>query len=75
MDVPMMLSAFEIGVKLKKLRGELPVSRVSEETGIGISAINNYEAGIRIPRDEAKIRLAHYYGTTVDDLFYSHDDT
>jgi len=75
MDIPMMLSAFEIGVKLKKLRGELPVSRVSEETGIGISAINNYEAGIRIPRDEAKIRLAHYYGTTVENLFYTHDDT
>ena len=63
------------GAKLKKLRGELTVARVSLDTGIGISAINNYEAGLRIPRDEAKIRLAHYYGTTVEDIFYTHDDT
>jgi len=57
--------------RLKDLRGSKTVFEVSEATGIGVSALLNYECGLRKPRDEAKMALAKYYGVSVDELFYS----
>lgn len=62
-----------IAKKLKALRvarGKTIVE-MSDETGIGRTALTNYELGIRVPRDEVKLRLAHYFETSVDDLFFS----
>lgn len=60
-----------VSAKLKSLRGDKSVFEVSEATGIGVSAILNYEAGLRIPNDETKAVLSNYYGVSVDELFYS----
>ena len=62
-----------IGKKLRQLRQEsgLSLAKVSNDTGIGRTALQNYEAGIRIPRDEAKAILASYYGKTIDFLFFT----
>lgn len=59
-----------IGKRLRDLRGEKTITEVSEDTGIGRSALNMYELGYRIPRDEAKIKLAEYYGKRVEDIFF-----
>lgn len=62
-----------IGQRLRNLRINLgkTIAEVSDDTGIGVSTLGNYENGIRIPRDETKIELAKYYHTTVEELFYS----
>ena len=63
--------AIEIGKRLRTLRGEKTIAAVAEEIGIGLSAMLNYEAGIRIPNDETKVKLSRYYGVSVDELFYA----
>ena len=60
-----------IAEKLVELRGEKTQVEVAENVGISLSALAMYETGNRIPRDEIKIRLANYYGTTVESLFFS----
>ena len=68
-----MLSAADIGNRLRELRGIRTRRGVARETGIGESALNNYERGIRVPNDRAKEILARYYGTTVGNLFFDED--
>lgn len=65
----------EIGKRLRSLRGDRMVAEVAEATGLGVSAISNYENGIRIPRDSAKIALARYYGVSIDELFFADEST
>lgn len=55
--------------KLIELRGERSQEEVSKALGISVSALSMYEQGNRIPRDEVKIRMANYYGITIEDLF------
>ncbi len=61
----------QIAEKLVELRGEKTQAEVAENVGISLSTLAMYETGERIPRDEIKIRLANYYGTTVESLFFS----
>ena len=58
------------GEKLRALRGERPAEEVANAVGISRSAIGMYENEERIPRDDIKIRLANYYQTTVQDIFF-----
>lgn len=60
-----------IGDKLKMLRGEKTLEKVSIDTGIGVSTLSNYEQNLRVPRDQNKKMLADYYNTTVDNIFFS----
>ena len=55
--------------KLIELRGKQSREEVSKALGISVSALAMYEQGNRIPRDEVKIRMANYYGITIEDLF------
>lgn len=55
--------------KLITLRGERSQEEVAKALGISISALSMYEQGNRIPRDEVKIRMAEYYGISIEDLF------
>lgn len=64
-----------IAKKLVDLRGEKSREQVAVDLGISYSAIVSYETGERIPRDEIKIKLANYYNTTVETIFFSHMDT
>ncbi len=64
------MNAVEIGRRLKALRGNKTIQEVSDATGIDPSTIGMYEIGQRIPRDNNKITLAEYYGTTVQKLFF-----
>lgn len=60
-----------IANRLKALRGNKPMSEVATSCGISVSALAMYETGQRIPRDEIKIRLASYYETSVNTLFFA----
>ena len=60
-----------IGKKLIELRGDKSREKVASDLGISVSAIGMYETGDRIPRDELKIRIAQYYGASVESIFYS----
>lgn len=55
--------------KLIQLRGNRSQEEVAKALGISVSALSMYEQGNRIPRDEIKIRMAEYYGITIDSLF------
>ena len=59
-----------IGEKLKKLRGNKSQTEVAKEIGITISAYSNYENNYRVPRDEAKRKIAEYFKKTVDEIFF-----
>ena len=69
------MDAKKIGATLIKLRGKRTQQEVADANNITVSAIGMYERGERIPRDEIKIRLANYYGKSVDDIFFAHNDT
>ena len=62
-----------IAKRLIELRGEKTQFEVAIEVGVSLSALAMYETGNRTPRDEIKIKLAKYYGLTVESLFFSPD--
>lgn len=61
----------KIGVMLLMLRGDRTQKEVAAELGISISALAMYENGHRVPRDEIKLKLATYYGKSVQEIFFS----
>ncbi len=63
------LVLFEIGHRLKELRGEKTLEEVAEAAHITKNTLIAYEAGERMPRDEAKNNLSTYYGVSIDSLF------
>ena len=65
------MNAIKIGNTLRKLRGEITQQKVAKALKISSSALAMYECGERIPRDEIKIKIADYYGKTVQEIFFS----
>ena len=59
------------GEILKDLRGNTPIGEVAEAVGVSKSAMHMYERSERRPRDEVKVRIAEYYKTTVEAIFYA----
>ena len=59
-----------VSEKLIVLRGERTQKEVAENIGITASALANYEAGIRMPRDEIKKKIAKYYKVSVGEIFF-----
>lgn len=60
-----------IGMKLKALRGQRTQQEVADKVGITKSALAMYERDKRVPRDEVKVKLAAFYGETVQAIFFS----
>lgn len=65
-----MLDAKEIGCRLRELRGNISRETVADAVDISVSAISMYENGDRIPRDIVKVKLASYYGRSVQEIFF-----
>lgn len=63
----------KISQRLKDLRVKKgkTIFEMAEETGLGASAISNYESGLRVPIDSVKVILARYFGVTVEELFFT----
>ena len=59
-----------IGEKLVFLRGSCTQIEVARALGISVSALSMYETNRRVPRDEIKVRISHYYEVNIFDLFY-----
>lgn len=59
-----------IGERLRELRGGRPRNEVGMAIGVTPQAILNYEQGVRIPSDDIKVKLADYFGKTVQEIFY-----
>ena len=64
------MDAVKIGERLKTLRGSRSQKEVADACGVTDMAISLYESGERTPRDEIKIRLAKYFNTTVEAIFF-----
>ena len=60
-----------VAERLVAARGNIPRTEVIKAVGISLSALTMYEIGQRIPRDEIKVKLAKYYGKTVEELFFA----
>ena len=60
-----------IAGRLKSLRGGTPIRAVAKDCGISHSALAMYENARRVPKDEIKIKLAKYYNTSIEDLFFT----
>lgn len=56
--------------RLTALRGQRSRAEVARALGISVSALQMYENGNRVPRDDLKVRIAAYYGVSVQRLFF-----
>lgn len=59
-----------VAEQLVSLRGDQKQEVVAAAVGISRSALAMYERGKRVPRDEIKVRLAKYYHTSVQAVFF-----
>lgn len=58
--------------RIKRLREAKGVSqeKAASDLGISHSAYTKYENNGLRPKDETKVKIANYYGVTVQELFY-----
>lgn len=61
----------KIAERLISLRGNITQKKLAEELGIAQSTYAMYELGERVPSDEKKKKIADYYHTTVQAIFYA----
>ena len=61
----------EFGETLRILRGSRSQDKMARELGITKSSWAMYERNERIPRDEIKVRIAEYFGKTVQEIFFT----
>lgn len=62
----------EVGLRLRALRKSAALSQreLAKKIMVSTAAITNYETGIRVPRDEIKIRIADFFEKTVQEIFF-----
>jgi len=65
------LDPVEIGRKLRQFRGDVPRSVVARKIGVAYSSLEFWERGVRVPPDFAKIKLAKFYGRSVEEIFFT----
>lgn len=58
------------GEKLRNLRGKKNKRKVAEELGVSYSSYVKYERNERVPRDDIKKKIAKYFKTSVQDIFF-----
>lgn len=64
------IDKMKVAKALVKLRGKRRRASVARELGISQQLLRAYELGLSVPGDEAKVKIARYYGKTVGSLFY-----
>lgn len=63
------MNARKIGMRIRKLRGSESQQTLANKLQISKSALAMYERGERIPRDEVKVRIARYFGVSLESIF------
>lgn len=66
-----MADTISIGQRLRDLRGDKPQIEVAQAVGITTMALSQYESDKRVPRDSIKIKLAEFFNTSVEALFFT----
>lgn len=68
-----MKNSKKIGAEIKRLREAKELSRedLADKLGASPSAIAMYELGERIPRDEMKVKIADFFGVSLESLFFA----
>lgn len=69
------MDAKKIGKRLTRLRGDMSQAEVAKKCKIARSTLGMYENGLRVPRDEIKVRLAKFYKKSVGDIFFTSNVT
>jgi transcriptional regulator with XRE-family HTH domain len=64
------VDAIVVGRRLREARGNRSTSDVAAAVNVSKSAIEMYECGARMPRDDVKEKMALFFGTTVGALFF-----
>ena len=66
------INVTQIGKRIKDLRIQknMTAEDLGKALGISSSAVNMYECGQRVPRDEIKISITEYFGVSVESIFY-----
>lgn len=64
-----------VGNKIKSFRERKGVLQkdMAEAIGVTAMAVSQWERGERMPNDSLKVTIAAYFGTTVSDIFFTHD--
>lgn len=64
-----------VGNKIKSFRERKGVLQkdMAEAIGVTAMAVSQWERGERMPNDSLKVTIATYFGTTVSDIFFTHD--
>ena len=57
--------------RLKELRGNKTQKEIADAIDLKQSTYAMYESGKRVPSDENKVKIAAYFGTTVQELFFA----
>lgn len=70
-----MVDPVKIGERLTALRGDRSREAIAEALDVSASAIQMYENGKRIPRDEVKVRIAEYFEASVESIFFADEYT
>lgn len=66
--------AYNTGLLLRRLRGKKTQDTIARDLGITKSSWAKYERNERVPRDEVKIRIAEYFGKSVQEIFFAHHE-
>ena len=61
----------KIGAKLIQLRGDKSREQVALDLEVSYPSLVSYELGVRVPRDEIKLRICKYYNVDIMELFYA----
>lgn len=56
--------------KLIKLRGDKTVTEVAKDVGITRQMLSAIESGSRTPSLEVANKIASYYSSTIDEIFF-----
>lgn len=65
----------EVGHRLRNLRGTKSREEMARDLGVTAQAIWNYENAFRTPGDDLKIKMAEYFGKTVQEIFFDRGST
>jgi putative transcriptional regulator len=60
-----------VGRNLRRARGSRTQEEIAKAIDVTQSAYSQYESGSRMPRHEIMLRLARFFGVTVDSLFFT----
>ena len=60
---------------LRELRGDRTQEEIAKAIGITKSSWAMYERGERTPRDETKMRIAEFFGRSIEEIFFSTPST